>query len=287
MTQLLALVNTLLFEQMVGIGLASLFGGMLIWVPLGAVIGRFKGFEIGAGTALMLFGSTGLAFAALVAWYLFHETTEVELVRSGCSELIAPAGRRGGTSQDLFQLKTASGATLTLREPGVRGTCAERLDDQPVRLRLRKSALVPGAAGADPLDVDRIDDPRQGVALVGVFGAFGGFGFLGGAILISSTLESRRRSAPEKTISPLRHRLATALNLSANFGLLGSIFFGEAMDWSAGQSVNFVFRAVTVACVLWAAAFALRGRMTVSTVLFFVLIGGGFYLAAASARLYS
>lgn len=130
-----------------------------------------------------------------------------------------------------------------MREPGVRGTCAERQgEDQPVRLRLRKRALLPGAVVANPLDVDRIDDPRQGVALVGVFGAFGGFGFLGGAILVASTLE-RRRSAPQAAVSPLRNQLAGGLNMAAN------------------------------------------GRLTFSTVLFFVLIGGGFALAGASLRL--
>ena len=70
-------------------------------------------------------------------------------------------------------------------------------------------------------------------------------------------------------------------------GIAGA--FGQAVGAiGTGQAkAVIVFRAVTVACVLWAAAFALRGRMTVSTVLFFVLIGGGFYLAAASARLFS
>ncbi|MGM9489855.1 hypothetical protein [Ideonella sp. YS5] len=59
------------FEQQVGWGLAALFGGLPLWALVGWLASRGQGgFESGAGTALLLFGLTGLGAAGWVAWFI-------------------------------------------------------------------------------------------------------------------------------------------------------------------------------------------------------------------------
>jgi hypothetical protein len=60
------------FEALAGWGLAALFGGFPLWVLVGWLVARKAGFESGAGIAMMLFGTTGLAAAAAVAWFIFQ-----------------------------------------------------------------------------------------------------------------------------------------------------------------------------------------------------------------------
>ena len=60
------------FEALVGWGLAALFGGFPLWALVGWLVARRASFESGAGTAMLLFGTTGLAAAAAVAWFIFQ-----------------------------------------------------------------------------------------------------------------------------------------------------------------------------------------------------------------------
>jgi hypothetical protein len=60
------------FEQQVAWGLAAMFGGLPLWALVGWLVSRGRrGFEAGAGTAMLLFGLTGLGAAASVAWFIF------------------------------------------------------------------------------------------------------------------------------------------------------------------------------------------------------------------------
>jgi hypothetical protein len=59
------------FEQQVTWGLAALFGGLPLWALVGWLASRVRGsFESGAGTALLLFGLTGLGAAVSIAWFI-------------------------------------------------------------------------------------------------------------------------------------------------------------------------------------------------------------------------
>lgn len=273
-----------MFDQIVTAGLAALFGGMLLWVPIGAVVGRFQGFEIGAGTAMVLFGLTGLSFAAWLAWYLYVDSTEVQALRVGC--ITQPADTPGGamTSQDEFTIERAPGRLLTLRTLPAAQPCDQRRDDERQTLRVPRAAMAHGSASAVP--VERITDPVQGAGLIGVFGAFGGFGFLGGGVLIASRLERSRSPREPTPVAPWREELARGFVIIGNLVFVASLLGAGFMDWSAERSIAFAFRGVAVSCACWAASMAARRQLRVSTVLFFVLLGGGFYLAAASVKLF-
>jgi hypothetical protein len=63
------------FEQHVGWGLAALFGALPLWGLVGWLASRSRGFETGAGAAMLLFGLTGLGAAASLAWFV-HATPD-------------------------------------------------------------------------------------------------------------------------------------------------------------------------------------------------------------------
>lgn len=273
-----------MFDQIVTTGLAALFGGMLLWVPIGAVVGRFQGFEMGAGTAMLLFGLTGLSFAAWLAWYLYVDSTEVQAMRVGCLTVSAETPGGAASSQDEFTIERAPGKLLALRSKATAEPCARRRDDERQTLRVPKAAMAHGRDG--PVEVERITDPVQGAGLIGVFGAFGGFGFLGGGVLIASRLERSRSPREPAPVAPWREELARGFVIVGNLVFVASLLGAGFMDWSAERSIAFAFRGVAVSCACWAASMAARRQLRISTVLFFVLLGGGFYLAAASVKLF-
>jgi hypothetical protein len=194
------------FDQIVTTGLVALFGGALLWAAIGALVGRFQGFEVGVGTGMILFGITGLVFAAWLAWTLW--------------------------------------------------------------------------GGGGPA----VPETNQ-IGLVGVFGAFGGFGALGGGIVLSSALEARRPSATQP-VAPWRAKYAMALTVSGNLVLLAGVVLGLVFDDDMVRGTHTMFRSVTIACACWFVASALGGGLKLAQALFFALLGGGFYLASESLRLF-
>lgn len=194
------------FDQIVTTGLVALFGGALLWAAIGALVGRFQGFEVGVGAGMILFGITGLVFSAWLAWVLW-----------------GPGG------------------------PAVPET--------------------------------------NQIGLVGVFGAFGGFGALGGGVVLSSALEARRPSA-QKAVAAWRARYATAFTVSGNLVLLAGVVLGMVFEDDVVRGTHTMFRSVTIACACWFVASALGGVLKLAQALFFVLLGGGFYLASESLRLF-
>lgn len=191
------------FDQIVTTGLVALFGGTLLWAAIGAIVGRWQGFEVGLGTGMILFGLTGLAVAAWLGWTLW--------------------------------------------------------------------------GGAEPA--------REQIGLVGVFGAFGGFGALGGGIVLSSALEARQPREPTP-VAAWRAWLATACTVSGNLSILAGFVIGLVLDEQVLRGTHTTFRSVSLACACWWLATAVGGRLRLSQTLYFALIGGGFYLASASLRLF-
>ena len=70
------------FDDVVTTGLVALFGGALLWAAIGALVGRFQGFDVGIATGMILFGLTGLAFAGWLAWMLWGPGADMELGQS-------------------------------------------------------------------------------------------------------------------------------------------------------------------------------------------------------------
>jgi hypothetical protein len=166
------------FDQIVTTGLVALFGGALLWAAIGALVGRFQGFEVGVGTGMILFGITGLVFAAWLAWTLW-----------------------------------------------------------------------------------------------------------GGGVVLASALEARRPSATQP-VAPWRAKYAMALTVSGNLVLLAGVVLGLVFDDDMVRGTHTMFRSVTIACACWFVASALGGGLKLAQALFFALLGGGFYLASESLRLF-
>jgi hypothetical protein len=268
------------FEQIVSLGLAALFGGLLLWLPIGAVAARFFGFQVGVGVGALLFGLTGLAAAGTLAWYVFRTTTEVQAQRSGCTAIERAPAEAGSRSREQFTLALAGGGEKQLHVDHDHVACSQRADGQVATLRVRRADLQGSAPAAA---AELVTDAKQAVALIGVFGAFGGFGFLTGCFMLAAVIEDRRKREP-KPVSRERARMATAFTVAGNLTLVGCLVGAGLVDWDAERSTVFAFRGVTVACLCYVAALALRRSLTVSAVLFFIVLGGGFYLAAVSLQ---
>ena len=193
-------------DDIVNTGLLALFGGTLVWVAIGALVGRFQGFNVGLATGMILFGLTGLGFAGWLAWLLWG----------------------------------------------------------------------PGADGAP--------GPDQ-IGIVGAFGAFGGFGALGGTVVLTHELE-RRHPRATKPVSARRAGLATVLVALGNLVLIGGAVMGMVIDDDLMRGSITTFSSVTLACCVWFAASVVGRRLKLYQVLILVLVGGGFYLAAESMRLF-
>ena len=126
--------------------------------------------------------------------------------------------------------------------------------------------------------------PNQ-IGLVGVFGAFGGFGALGGSVVLASELE-KRRARPEPPVSRARKDWSVSLVVVANLVLLWGVVAGLVMDDDNARGAQTMFRSVTVSCGCWLVASLIGGVGRVSQALIYLLVGGGFYLAAESIDLF-
>jgi hypothetical protein len=191
------------FENIVTTGLVALFGGALLWAAIGALVGRFKGFDVGIATGMILFGLTGLVFAGWLAWMLWGPGADMEL----------------GPSQ---------------------------------------------------------------IGMVGVFGAFGA---LGGSVVLASELE-KRRARGVQPVSRARTGGSVAFIVVANLVLLWGVVTGLVMDEDNLRGAQTMFRSVTVSCACWFVASVIGGAARLSQALIYLLVGGGFYLAARSIDLF-
>jgi hypothetical protein len=272
-------------DGIVSLGILALFGGLLLWLPLGWLVARRYGFTAGVGSAMILFGLTGCGFGLWLAGLVFLHTSVATLARTAC-EAVAPdpmMTKPHERSREVFTLVQGGARWRLVTEPAW-GPC--RADRPEARLRYRSAALVPGAAEV----AARIEnDARQAPMLVGVFGAFGGFGLLGGLVLVLSAARDRGAIGREREDMPplpaWRRRAGIAFTMAGNLGLVAAIvimtFFEERVGglvWGTHQ----LFRAAGIACACWIVAAALRRKLTIEGLLTFVIIGGGFWLAAAS-----
>ena len=124
------------------------------------------------------------------------------------------------------------------------------------------------------------DPERNHIGLVGVFGAFGGFGVLGGSAVLASELEQRRpRTA--KPVSRTRSGVSRAyLVVAANLVLLGGMVRGLVMEDDVMRGAFIRFHSVTIACAGWCVASIIGGGAKMFQALIYLLVGGGFHLAA-------
>lgn len=304
-------------EGLIALGVFAMFGSLLVHGVVAAVVARVrKSFEAGLAMGMVLFGLTGLAIAASLAWVLFVLSAEVAARPAGCEDLqqageptlpvhrqffIALAASDGGWRTRLATAPlpgrcpaaevALAAAAREREEPGTdraRNSSSEapvgadgHADDAAathVVLRYRRAAQVSAEA---PVPAERVGDPRQAPVAVGVFAAFGGFWFLAGLTMVASRRES---ALPQvvRAVSAVRTRWSTTFTVIGNLLAVGCIVGASFTDWDAERSTRFAFRGVALACIFFAAALALRRRLTLSMALTLLVIGGGFALAAWS-----
>lgn len=274
-------------ERLFAIGIAAMFGSLLVHGLVAAVVGRIAGsFEAGMSAGMILFGLTALAIGVAVAWTVFVQSVEFEARATGCEvHDPEPGGPPVAMRRQLFSAVRADGPRrlFTALE---QGECPAATEESPtpsepgVVLRVRKIALQ---AGFDPMPAEVVQDRRQAPAVVGVFGAFGGFWFLAGLALVASRRKSRHPTPP-RPLSPARQRWGTTFTVIGNLLLIGCLLGAGLADWDAVRGTLFAFRGVALACLFYAVAFHVRRSLTATTAIVLVIIGGGFGLAAWSLQ---
>jgi len=273
-------------ERLFALGIAAMFGGALIHGLIGVIVGRVAGtFEAGASAGMILFGLTALAIGVVVAWVVFGQSVEIEARPTGC-EVHDP--EPGGQPVPMRRQQYASSRSdgprrlFTALEQGECPAAGEQSGpgDNVVLLRVRKKAM---RSGFDPMPAEIVPDRRQAPMVIGVFGAFGGFWFLAGLAMVSSSREARK-PAPDRPVSPRRARWSTTLTVIGNLLVASGLLVAVIADWDAIRSTLFAFRGVALACAFYAAAFFARRRLTLTTALTLLIIGGGFWLAAWSLQ---
>lgn len=263
------------------LGLALMFGCLLLGMLVGAIVGRFRRFEWGAATALLSLAAGGLGGAAWVASFYHLETAVVSLARSGCiNRPVSPGQRQRDWSADRFVLLTASGRELSLQTPDLPRRCDEAGRDEPRLLRyLKADAARPDAV---VLSAHLETDPQLPIAGPAVLAAFGSFGLLAGLFFLAI---GRRRGAPARetpVLSPLRQRLGSSFTLAGNFTIFGAAMFAGFAEMSAERSAALVFGAVPLACLLYALGMAARRSLALDNGLILVIVGAGCGAAAWS-----
>lgn len=268
-------------EQLIATSIVVLFGSLLLWGAVAAMINRVVGSHWGLATGLVLFGLTGLVLAAHLAWRIHGEHTDLSLRREHCEAVAPIEGGSAERSRDVFRWTAPNGQALRIHLEH-RDGCASRRDDQATRLRLRDADI---AAGRDPLPAQWIADPRRDTMLIGFFAAFGGFWFLAGLVSLAGRIEDRLPRREPLPLSSARKRWATTMVVSGNLTLLGCFAIAAFADWDGERATAFAFRAVPVACACYAVAALIKRQLRASGALILFVLGGGFWLAAASLKL--
>ena len=283
-------------EKLIALGIAAMFGSLLVHGLVAVIVGRVRSsFDAGLTTGSVLFGLTGLAIGAYFAWVLFVESAEVWARPDGCESVRATDASTQATAEHRLRFVASAEPSLRLVTAPRSGPCPAGRPATPesrgspdaaeataatadVLVRYRQAARQnPG--GLVPAEV--VQDPRQAGIAVGLFGAFGGFWFLAGLTMWASHREYRQPPA-DVAGSPARARWSTTFTVVGNLLVVGCLLGASFTDWDAERSTRFAFRGVALACVFYAAALALRRRLTVSMALTLLIIGGGFALAAWS-----
>lgn len=273
-------------EQIVVWGLLAVFAGLPVYILVGVVFGRIKGFEAGAGTTMVLFGLAGLGSAAWLANYVYAESMVVVLPSTGCEPL--QPGLETPRSRDLFELQRPAGAApLRLVTPAQERLCPQQ-KEPPSRLRIRRDEV---AAGAPLVLAEREEDKRHPVGLIGMFIAFGGFGLLGGLALSATAVRHGRKARgkappPTKPVGPMRQQAAEVLSTAGTLAGLGGLVSAAFFD-SDAASFSAAFNGPALACLCYFISFVVTGKLTVVSASVLLLVGGGCALAAAAVRYFA
>lgn len=204
------------FNNLVALGAAWMFGGMIVGGLLGAWVGRRRGATRGMGTGLLLWGLGNLLVALLVWVFVQFDSTVVRIVATRCE----PSGStaKGPYFTLYYALQRPGEPAHEVTAGGRAGVCPE--SPMPVdALRVRKDAL---AAPTALIHADWADDDAP-LAVIVTWSAFGLFAVFGASLLLThgdpSPLPPQRPQGPvaawRKGIGSLIGQLGLLLVLAA------------------------------------------------------------------------
>jgi len=250
-----ALVTTLLL---------AFFGACAAGPALGALVGRWMGFSVGAAIGALAIGLTGLTGAGIAAW---------EGWKAG-QDATSVVGRLVDFEDDRPVVEFTAPGGATHRVTGLGGSQGRAAPGDEVRVRLPQG---------DPSQA-LIDDLQNTGGLVIALGLFGLLPTLFGIFFAAQAVSERRGEAPPRVPTPGQRRLRTRLTVIANVVFLGGFavtFLGEDLMRSAGAG----FMVVGAGCLLHFVAQSLPPAMSFHMRFIFVIVGLGFAAFGLTARL--
>lgn len=247
-------------------GAAWMFGGALLAVALGALVGRLRSVETGLVSGLLLWAAGNLLTAAAVAVFVYLDSSVLQLAPSRC-EPLAPVD--GQPMHQQFYRLAAAPDPREVSTPPAPGLCAEDQPAATLALRLRRDDI---AAGRPLLAGDPADEEKALVIMV-VWSVFGGAGLLF-ALAIGA---SRQPSAPRRPRAPVAPWRRSLSRLTAQLGLLLFVaaFVGPFfIDGNEERAVEFGLRSIASAIGSWLLSGLLAGTMTGVGFLFLASFAG-------------
>lgn len=236
-------------------GAAWMFGGALLAVALGALVGHLRSVETGLASGLLLWAIGNLLTAAAVAVFVHVDSTVLQLAPSRCEPLPTVNGQP--MHQQFYRLAAAPDAR-EVSTPPAPGLCTEDQPTATLALRLRRDDI---AAGRPLLEGDPADEEKAQVIMV-VWSVFGGAGLLFALALLGANRAASAPRRPPAVVAPWRRSLSRLL---AQLGLLLFLaaFVGPFfIDGNEERAVEFGLRCIASAMGSWLLSGLLAGTMT-------------------------
>lgn len=262
-------------------GVAWMFGGALVCAPVGWLVGRRRGVELGIGSGLVLWGLGNLVVVGMMALLVHVDSVVVKAVATRCEPATDGQGRPERT---LFHTVQQPGAPVhEWRGTTAPGLCPEGPPDVAV-LRLRRDALATSTLRipAEPI----VGDDDTPLAVMVTWGIFGAAGLLMGGLLSAQTGEGRPRANPAAAapVAAWRQRLGILMSQLGGLVFLAAFIAPWFLPGSTERALQLGMRCVASALGLWLMAGLLARTMHVGAAVFLVTFGGAMLGFAELAR---
>jgi hypothetical protein len=276
--------STWMAEQIAMFGFAWIFGSVLVVAPIGALIGRSRGAEVGASSGLLLWGAGNLLTCVLMASYVQFDTVTVQASVTRCEPGTDSSGQ--ATQQYFFAVQRPGEPAHELRLKPTAGLCPES-QLPPFELRVRKDAL----ASTVPVIRAEAGDDELPLVIMVTWGAFGGMAVLIGLLIASARAmgrpsRSKAVSASDQvgSVAAWRQGLCTLLSQLGGLLFLAAFIAPWFIDGSEARAIQLGLRCVTAALGCWLLAGIVAGTMTWIAAVFLLIFGGTFLGFAELAR---
>ena len=260
-----------LTSQVVMLGAAWIFGGALVAVAVGALVGRRKGTEAGIGSGLTLWALGNLAVVVLMALVVHVDSVVLHLEPTRCEPR---TDSRGTAVRTLYHAVQRPGEPAhELQGPTQRGLCPEGGSAREA-LRVRRDALASPVLRIPSETVTGNDDTP--LAVMATWGMFGGIGLLMGGLLLAHGAGAGRPAPvrpPQATPAPWRVGLGNLLGQLGGLVFLAAFIAPWFLDGSTERALQLGMRCVAVSMGLWLVAGLVARTMHLGAAVFLLFFG--------------